>query len=60
MVLIQFYIVFQTYADEGHSLEGVVTHLYKTMEAYFDETFDLTDEEYERQYKGLFGFRRRR
>uniref|UniRef100_A0A336MK89 Venom dipeptidyl peptidase 4 n=1 Tax=Culicoides sonorensis TaxID=179676 RepID=A0A336MK89_CULSO len=47
----------QTYADEGHDLTGVSYHLYKTMEAYFDENFDLSDDE-DRQLKGLFGFKK--
>lgn len=29
----------QVYTDEGHSLAGVLTHLYKTLEWFFDESF---------------------
>lgn len=29
----------QIYTDEGHSLSGVLFHLYKTIEWFFDDSF---------------------
>ncbi|XP_063707087.1 inactive dipeptidyl peptidase 10 [Culicoides brevitarsis] len=57
--LIQAGVTFrqQTYADEGHELSRVRYHLFKTMEAYFDEHFDIVEDS-ERQLKGIFGFRK--
>lgn len=33
----------QTYPDEGHNFDGVQEHLYRAMEAFWDECFGPTD-----------------
>lgn len=52
-----YYYQFQTYADEGYELEGVRPHLFKTMESYIDERFELYDDD-DRKLNGFFGFKK--
>lgn len=33
--------IFQTYADEGHDLEGVLEHVYSSMEQFFSQCLSL-------------------
>lgn len=46
----------QVYTDEGHSLSGVFSHLYKTIENFFEESFG-PPETNEWDPAGLFAFK---
>lgn len=35
----------QSYADEGHQLEGVIEHVYRSMQTFFEECLKLDTEE---------------
>lgn len=41
--VIKTVIVFKVYPDEGNKLKGVLHHVYSTLEAYFERTFDPLD-----------------
>ncbi|XP_023309950.1 dipeptidyl peptidase 4 isoform X2 [Anoplophora glabripennis] len=36
---------YQSYADEGHQLEGVLEHVYRSMQTFFEECLNLDTEE---------------
>lgn len=36
---------FQSYADEGHELRGVLEHVYRSMQEFFEECLSLDSDE---------------
>lgn len=38
-------IMFQSYADQGHDLSGVLEHVYSSMEEYLKECLSLDEDE---------------
>ncbi|XP_019867490.1 inactive dipeptidyl peptidase 10 isoform X2 [Aethina tumida] len=40
---------YQSYADEGHELEGVIEHVYRSMQTFFEECLNLDTEEKEKE-----------
>ncbi|CAH1183188.1 unnamed protein product [Phaedon cochleariae] len=36
---------YQSYADEGHELEGVIEHVYRSMQTFFEECLNLDTDE---------------
>lgn len=46
----------QVYPDEGHRLRGVLGHLYKTLEDFFQDAFGPADRD-EWDPAGFFAFR---
>ncbi|XP_034243089.1 LOW QUALITY PROTEIN: probable dipeptidyl-aminopeptidase B [Thrips palmi] len=47
----------QTYPDEGHDLRGVRDHMYRTMDAFWDDCFGPLDLEDWEDGVGLFSFK---
>lgn len=37
--------LFQSYADEGHLLDGVIEHVYRSMQNFFEECLTLDTDE---------------
>ncbi|CAH0556834.1 unnamed protein product [Brassicogethes aeneus] len=40
---------YQSYADEGHELTGVIEHVYRSMQSFFEECLNLDTEEKEKE-----------
>lgn len=39
------FLFLQSYADEGHLLEGVIEHVYRSMQNFFEECLTLDTDE---------------